>query len=55
MSSYVQKCLQDRLPELISPSKGRGKPYREIVFTGQLNWKQVLDAIKTMPMPPFFS
>lgn len=55
MSSYVQKCLQDRLPDLISPSKGRGKPYREIKFMGQLQWKQVFDALKTMPVPPFFS
>ncbi|KAL2757549.1 hypothetical protein ACRALDRAFT_1068110 [Sodiomyces alcalophilus JCM 7366] len=55
MSSYVQRCLQDRLPDFISPSKGRGKPYREIVFTGRLKWKQVFDAMKTMPVPPFFS
>ncbi|EEY18732.1 predicted protein [Verticillium alfalfae VaMs.102] len=54
MSSFVQSMLLRTFPELVVPSKGRGKPFRRIILEGRLEWYQVLEAIKSMPVPPFF-
>lgn len=53
MSAVVQRMMIEQFPEDVSRSKGRGKPGREMVMKGELEWPQLFSAIKTMPIPRF--
>ncbi|KAM0286991.1 hypothetical protein ACHAQH_000676 [Verticillium albo-atrum] len=54
MAVFVQNMLLDTFPDTVITSKGRGKPFRQVILEGKLEWNQVLEAIKNMPIPPFF-
>jgi hypothetical protein len=53
MSAVVQDVMRRSFPETVSASKGRGKPYRKIIISGDLQWPMVLGAVKTMAVPDF--
>lgn len=53
MSAVVQDVMRRSFPETVTASKGRGKPHRKIIISGDLQWPMVLGAVKTMAVPDF--
>jgi len=51
MSALVQQMMCEQFPEDVTKSRGRGKAGRQININGNVEWPQLLDAIKCMPIP----
>lgn len=55
MSAVLQSYMCDVFPGTVVKSKGRGKPHRQIILNGPLEWPELLEAIKRMPVPRIFN